>query len=80
MAELADALDSGSSGGDFVQVQILSSAPKEYNPNYMLVTGEWFGFIFMVSFSNPSKLDGNDDRIFQRILDRDSERFAENIL
>ena len=67
-------------GGDFVQVQLLSSAPKEYNPNYMLVTGEWFGFIFMVSFSNPSKLDGNDDRIFQRILDRDSERFAENIL
>ena len=77
---MADALDSGSSGGDFVQVQLLSSAPKEYNPNYMLVTGEWFGFIFMVSFSNPSKLDGNDDRIFQRILDRDSERFAENIL
>jgi hypothetical protein len=27
MAELADALDSGSSEGDFVQVQILLSAP-----------------------------------------------------
>ena len=29
MAELADALDSGSSEGDFMQVQVLLSAPKE---------------------------------------------------
>ena len=28
MAELADALDSGSSEGDFVQVQVLLPAPK----------------------------------------------------
>ncbi len=29
MAELADALDSGSSEGNFVQVQILLSAPRK---------------------------------------------------
>ena len=33
MAELADALDSGSNGRKFVQVQVLLSAPYSKNPN-----------------------------------------------
>ena len=43
MAELADALDLGSS--DFiVGVQVPSSAPKCSNPNLLLI-GERFGFV-----------------------------------
>ena len=44
MAELADALDSGSSEGSFMQVQVLLSAPKHSNPN-LLPIGETFGFV-----------------------------------
>ena len=44
MAELADALDSGSNRGCSVQVQVLLPAPNSTNPNPKPV-GEGFGFV-----------------------------------
>ncbi len=44
MAELADALDSGSSEGNFVEVQVLLPAPKSKNPNPM--QGSDFCFVY----------------------------------
>ena len=51
MAELADALDSGSNGRKAVQVQVLLPAPNSRNPNSKPI-GEGFGFVIYDATSN----------------------------
>ena len=52
VAELADALDSGSSGHLTVQVQVLSSAEITDNPNPTDIRLIGKGFGFVLSFKN----------------------------
>ena len=47
MAELADALDSGSNESIFMQVQVLLPAPKQYNPNQVFPVGDGFGLFVL---------------------------------
>ena len=51
MAELADALDSGSSDRKVIQVQVLLSAPNNTNPNPKPI-GEGFGFVIFIDYPN----------------------------
>jgi hypothetical protein len=51
MAELADALDSGSSESNFMQVQVLLSAPNSKNPNLVSI-GNGFGFLLFIDLLN----------------------------
>ena len=46
MAELVDALDSGSSEGSFMKVQVLLPAPNSRNPNLMPI-GDGVGYLFV---------------------------------
>ena len=50
MAELADALDSGSSECKFMWVQVPSSAPNPRNPNQIFPVGDGFGFLLFFSY------------------------------
>ena len=53
VAELADALDSGSSGGNSIWVQVPSSAPNQYNPNQFFPVGDGFGlFVYFERYEN----------------------------
>ena len=52
MVELADTPDLGSGVFD-VQVQVLSSAPKQYNPNQIFPVGDGFGlFVYFDRYEN----------------------------
>ena len=57
MAELADALASGASGGNFVQVQLLLSAP--FKKDFIIYNGVFFVLSFILcrktSFMDPVK-------------------------
>ena len=51
MAELADAHGSGPCESDFMQVQVLLSAPNSRNPNPVPI-GNGFGFLLYIEYPN----------------------------
>ena len=60
---MADALDSGSSGREAVQVQVLSPAPNQYNPNQIFLIGDGFGlFVFFEKFEDTHFRNGVEKR------------------
>ena len=58
MAELADAPDLGSGVID-VGVQVPLAAPKQYNPNYLLISSNWFGFTFYLDNKKERLMSNN---------------------
>ena len=59
MAELADALVSGTSEDTFMQVQVLFLAPNQYNPNQIFLIEDGFGlFVFFEKFEDTHFRNG----------------------
>ncbi len=48
MAELADAHGSGPCESNLMEVQVLLSAPNDYNPNFTPI-GDGFGFVVFIT-------------------------------
>ena len=72
MAELADALDSGSSESNFMQVQVLFPAPDWYNPNHIFLMGDGFGFFVELYFKQESSPSSAQ---LSAIAQKESERY-----
>ena len=59
MAELADAHGSGPCESNFMEVQVLLSAPKQYNPNQIFPVGDGFGlFVYFEKFEDTHFKNG----------------------
>ena len=58
MAELADALDSGSSGGNFVEVQVLLPAPKRKSR----ISGFFFLYFYLSSLLSNLRFQIKDKK------------------
>ena len=60
MAELADAHGSGPCESNFMEVQVLLSAPNSRNPNLVPI-GNGFGFLLYLDYPNFNSKTNRDD-------------------